>query len=508
LPGPLPLPFIECSYMFMSDTKEQFALLQQKYGDFCEMYLNGVRNIVISRPEYLETMLTASSKDPTFLLRLPYTEALEEFGMAGKGIIANHDVNSWKFNRHFFNQAILSPSFNHEIVEWADKLFPEFDNYLKSLANLSLSGDNLQDNNNWSLEIDLATWIRRFTNDMFVVLITGERSYSMASYYNTLSPIKVSRSDTLIEDSEKFIQSVGDHLMGLTFFIYLGSFYRHYVPPYKYQVKALLDNRDYLFDLIDNMIKKRRKEIEETPIGTKLRHDMLTSLITANTERDINNAKKVEGDMFRPMSDIEIRGNLLDAFLGGTDTISSTFSFICYYLCLNPQVKQKMVAEIDSIFPPNIPFNMKYNDLLKLKYCDAVIKESSRIRPVGNEFPRYVEYPCEVGGYHWDENIVFHINMNGIHWHKDHWSNPEIFDPERFYEKDYKERHKFALITFGAGLRNCPGKKLAMVEILSLLVLLFRKYDIELVDINAPLKVKSTIVNLVEELNVRIWPRN
>ncbi|CAG8822020.1 12561_t:CDS:1, partial [Racocetra persica] len=33
LPGPLPLPFIGCAYMFMSDTRKQFTSLQQKYGD-------------------------------------------------------------------------------------------------------------------------------------------------------------------------------------------------------------------------------------------------------------------------------------------------------------------------------------------------------------------------------------------------------------------------------------------------------------------------------------------
>ncbi|CAG8675242.1 13119_t:CDS:2 [Cetraspora pellucida] len=506
LPGPLPLPFIECSYVFTSDTRKLFTSLQQKYGDICEIYLYGIRRIVISRPEYLEKMLTPSSKDTTFMIRLPYTEAIEEFGMARRGITANHDVKLWRFNRHFFNQAVLAPSFNYEVVEWANKLFPELEGYWKSLVNSDSYDDNLQ--NNWTLEIDLATWIRRFTNDMIVVLLTGERSYSMASYYNSQSPVKVLRSNPLIQDSERFIKGAGDHLMGLTLFMYLGSFFRHHVPFYKYRVKKLLENRDYLFEILNSIIKKRRKEIEETPVDAKLRHDMLTSLITANTERDINNIQSVKGDMLRPLTDVEIRGNLFDAFLGGTDTVSTSFSIISYYLCHYPQVKQKMVAEIDSIFPPNAPFDMKYNDLLKLEYCEAVMNEVSRIRPTANEFPRYVENPCEVAGYQWDAGVMFHVNINGIHSHKDHWPNPEIFDPERFYKKDPNARHKFSLVTFGGGLRNCPGRKLATIELLSLIVLIFRKFDIELVDINAPLMTKSSIVNSCEKLKVKIRPRN
>lgn len=50
------------------------------------------------------------------------------------------------------------------------------------------------------------------------------------------------------------------------------------------------------------------------PVGTKLRYDMLTSLIVTNTERDMNSMKIT--------TDVEIRGNLVDAFLGSIDTVS------------------------------------------------------------------------------------------------------------------------------------------------------------------------------------------
>ena len=68
LPGPLPLPFIECSYLYNGNTKQLFALLHEKYGDLCEFYLGGSRRILISRPEYLEKILTPSSKDTTFMI--------------------------------------------------------------------------------------------------------------------------------------------------------------------------------------------------------------------------------------------------------------------------------------------------------------------------------------------------------------------------------------------------------------------------------------------------------
>ncbi|RIB24904.1 cytochrome P450 [Gigaspora rosea] len=335
LPGPLPLPFIECSYLYDGDNKKLFALLYKKYGDLCEYYLNGKRRILISSPEYLEKMLTPSSKDSTFMIRLPHSEGFEEYGMAGRGIIVNHDIKSWRYNRYFFNKAILTPSFNHEAVKWTNIMSQELEGYWKSLGNLNLSKDNLKNLNDWQLEIDMAEWVRRFTSDMIVILITGERSYTMASYYNLYNPVKVIHSNPLIEDSERFVKAFSDYLFGITIFMYFGYFSRRYYPGIKDKVKHLLNNRDYVFEALDIIIKKRRKEIEEMPVGTKLGHDMLTSLIITNTERDMNEDKNITKDDIstRPMTDVEIRGNLLDAFIAGVDTVSINGFWIVVFLC-------------------------------------------------------------------------------------------------------------------------------------------------------------------------------
>ncbi|KAF0516117.1 cytochrome P450 [Gigaspora margarita] len=504
LPGPLPLPLIECSYLFDTDAKQLFISLHKKYGDVCEVYLGGFRRISISRPEYLEKMLASSATDTTFMTRAPYSKGLEELGMAGRGLIFNHDVKSWKYNRQFFNKAVQSLSFNLEAVKWVDKIFQEIEVYWKSLAHNNLSSDDNE--NSWCLETDLSLWARSFTNDMIIILTTGERSYGVALLYNKLSPTKVSRSGTLIEDSERFIRGISKQILGVSFFMFLNSPLRHSIPFAKKNVKSLIENRDYLFERMDMIVKKRKKEIEETPVGEELRHDLLTSLIITNTERDKDNVKAIDGKILRPMTDVEIRGNLLDAFIGGTESTANLFCYLTYYICQYPKVKQKMIDEIDTIFPQNTCLN--HDNLLKLEYCTAIIKEVGRIIPPLSILARYTDKPCEMVGYKWDAGTIFHVNLNGLHKHKDHWSNPEIFDPDRFYKKKDDDRHKYSFAMFGGGLRACPGKKLAMIELLSLMVLIYRKYDVELIDIKAPLKTKSAILTICKELPFRIKPRN
>ncbi|CAG8464125.1 15940_t:CDS:2 [Dentiscutata heterogama] len=75
-------------------------------------------------------------------------------------------------------------------------------------------------------------------------------------------------------------------------------------------------------------------------------------------------------------------------------------------------------------------------------------------------------------------------------------------------KEDQKVGQKYSFIMFGGGYRICPGRKLAMIELLSLMVYVFGKYDVELIDMKAPLKTKSSHATSCQELMVKIKPRN
>ena len=60
---------------------------------------------------------------------------------------------------------------------------------------------------------------------------------------------------------------------------------------------------------------------------------------------------------------------------------------------------------------------------------------------------------------------------------------------------------------FGGGSRICLGRKIAMIELKTLLTLLYRKFDVELVDMQAPLDVETSTITICKELNVKIIPK-
>ena len=49
----------------------------------------------------------------------------------------------------------------------------------------------------------------------------------------------------------------------------------------------------------------------------------------------------------------------------------------------------------------------------------------------------------EVGGYNWSEGTTFQILLSAIMKRKDYWTDPEKFDPDRFYK--IEESNKYLL---------------------------------------------------------------
>ncbi|PKC65632.1 cytochrome P450 [Rhizophagus irregularis] len=503
LPGPFPFPFVgnlpQYYLWFNGENKKFYEYNYKKYGDICEVQFNE-RAIVLSRTEYIEKLLTPSTKN-SHVVRFPDNEGLEELGIEGKGILLNQDLKSWKYNRQFFSQAILSPKFTNEAIDWTNKLFNELEGYWNKLF---LKEKIIKENQD---KLDFAAWLHHYTNDMIIKLLTGERSYSMAAYFDTLSDEKSDHPLAIVDDSVKLVQALRKHLLGFIMFVNVSSFLRHYVPFFKNKADDLLQNVRFINNRLDEIIKRRRQTIENTPLNEPLTNDMLTSLITANTSRDVNHTKTVGGEALnRPMTDTEIRGIIFDGFLGGTDTTANTISFVTYYLAHNQDVKKKLIEEIDRIFQGDETRPITENDFQKLKYCEAIVKEVSRVLTIAPVFTRYINKPDEIAGYKWPAGTVFRINADAIHYNKDYWEDPDKFNPDRWMAEGFESK-KLSFLMFGGGLRLCPGRKLAMIELVCLIALFYRKYEIDLVDMNAPLKVINGGVTACGELLTKIKHR-
>ncbi|KAH7528351.1 hypothetical protein FEM48_Zijuj05G0063400 [Ziziphus jujuba var. spinosa] len=124
------------------------------------------------------------------------------------------------------------------------------------------------------------------------------------------------------------------------------------------------------------------------------------------------------------------------------------------------------------------------NDLDKMHYLKAVIKETVRLYPpVPLLIPRESAQDINIKGYDIAAGTMVITNAWALGRDPNLWEKPEEFVPERFLDSsiDFKGQD-FQLIPFGSGRRGCPGILFAMVANELLLANLVHKFDWSLPD--------------------------
>ncbi|CAH8392377.1 unnamed protein product [Eruca vesicaria subsp. sativa] len=173
----------------------------------------------------------------------------------------------------------------------------------------------------------------------------------------------------------------------------------------------------------------------------------------------------------------DIEHLLLDMFIAGTDTTSSTLEWAMAELLSNPETMAKAQAEIECMICQN--GLVQEPDISELPYLQAVVKETFRLHPtVPLLLPRKAETDVQIFGYLVPKDAQVLVNVWAIGRDPNVWENPSRFEPERFLGEDIDVKGKdYELIPFGAGRRICPGLPLAVKMVSLMLVSLLYAFD-------------------------------
>jgi cytochrome P450 len=148
-----------------------------------------------------------------------------------------------------------------------------------------------------------------------------------------------------------------------------------------------------------------------------------------------------------PMSEQEIRDELMTLLVAGHETTASTLAWAFERLARDPATLARLTDEIDS-----------GDDA----YLTATIQETLRTRPVlPNSAPRLVVKPFEAGGWTYPPGCSLVPNAYLIHHDPEIYPEPDAFRPERFLGES---PGTYTWIPFGGGRRRCLGASFAMLE--------------------------------------------
>lgn len=217
----------------------------------------------------------------------------------------------------------------------------------------------------------------------------------------------------------------------------------------------------YFLRLRDALDKIIYTEIAEKRSQDNLQgEDILSLLMSAHDE---------EGN---PMSDGELRDELMSLMFAGHETTATAIAWALYWIHHLPEVKAKLLEELSSLKEPS-PMA-----IAKLPYLEAVCHETLRINPVAIlTFPRVVQQPMQLLGYNLEPGTALIGNIYSVHQREDIYPQAKHFKPERFLERQFAPGE---FIPFGGGARRCIGEALAKFEMKLVVATIVSQYELAL----------------------------
>lgn len=197
-----------------------------------------------------------------------------------------------------------------------------------------------------------------------------------------------------------------------------------------------------------------------------------------------------------PITDDNLKALVLDMFVAGTDTTSSTLEWTITEIVRHPEVMKKAQEEVRSISHEEGTLNESH--LRHLHYLKAVIKEAMRLHPpVPLLVARESMDKCAIDGYEIPAKTRVLINTFAIGRDPDSWDDPLCYNPERFMEGDEDKidfkGQDFRFLPFGGGRRGCPGYSFGLATVELTLARLLYHFDWKL-----PPGVEAEKIDLTE----------
>ncbi|XP_053974846.1 probable cytochrome P450 28d1 [Hylaeus volcanicus] len=242
----------------------------------------------------------------------------------------------------------------------------------------------------------------------------------------------------------------------------------------------------FMMPMLNNLLK-----ISFVPkkVDTLLRH-----IVSENLQAR-RNTPTPRHDFFQLMIDLEkTEGEKLDEsvlaahafsfFFDGYETSSVTLSLIGYQLASHPDVQEKLRKEIVSTIARH-GGTLTFEALKDMTYMDQVINESQRCYPSLGLMSKLCTEEIELQGSDGltckiEPGTEVIVSIHGLHLDPEYWTDPEVFDPERFNEDRKQNIEKMTYLPFGEGPRICVGMRMALVKIKACLSTLLRNYKLEL----------------------------
>jgi cytochrome P450 len=211
--------------------------------------------------------------------------------------------------------------------------------------------------------------------------------------------------------------------------------------------KRFQDNQEAVDTLLYAEIAERRNAPDLAD-----RTDVLSRLLHVGTGDDHD----------APLSDAELRDQLITLLLAGHETTAASLSWALYELAMNPDTQSR--ARDAALTGDD-------------KYLEAVMKEAMRMHTVIASTARKLTRDMTIGGWPLPAGTVVNTSILLAHRSGEHYPDVAKFRPSRFLDGEVTPN---TWLPFGGGVRRCIGAGFSLMEGTTVLREVLRRYALAL----------------------------
>jgi sterol 14alpha-demethylase len=169
----------------------------------------------------------------------------------------------------------------------------------------------------------------------------------------------------------------------------------------------------------------------------------------------------------------------LGLIFAGNDTTARQAAWCVLLTLQHPDIVARLQAEVEALSD-----TIDAMSLRSLPLTFQVIDEAVRLKPSPDMLLRVTEREVQVGDYQIPAGWRVVVAAGSSHYLESKFSNPFVFDPDRFSKERGEGKDQYAIMGFGGGGHKCPGMNFAKTEMAIVLAKLLRNYDLTLLTPN------------------------
>lgn len=382
-------------------------------------------------------------------------------------------------------------------------LFDERINYIKAPLLLKSTNDIVGENGLFTTE-NYAIWRRE--RDLLKPIFNEKKIPVFAS-------IMTQTTASFLEEWEEYAQNqkpmnIQSSITSITLTVILKILFGNATCDYKYVTRLLKEANSTKGKIFDILIGSPKSNYQYHRTKKKL-EDLADDLINqalASTEEDENNMIKLLTETYKKQNAsedeirIRLRAETITLLSAGHDTTSSALVWIFCYLSLFPIHSDRIQAEVRQAIGNRHP---TFQDLQKLPYTQAVIKETLRLQPSVSLSIRQAVKDDLIGQFKINKGDLVLFSPYLMHRIAKYWQNPEGFNPERFL-KPLDDSYKFIYLPFSAGPRGCLGEHFAMMEMTFIVAMVAQRYNLFLTSSSVLTRDESIMHRLNDQVTMTV----